>query len=401
MNAGRFGRAYQLYQEQRYEEAADVFRQIGGADGACGEAECLFQLGRTDEAQEAVDRCLALEPDHAGALGLVASLHPEDRSAVGLSDPPAEADSCLSAQRQRPFVGRDAYPTIGALETALQAAKAAMPSTGSAYKPSGRTTVLAIMGFLFVTPFLMVLLAVLCAGICIGYWYLKDFLHTGAPGDPAYFGWASLVLDAGLGALIVFLPPIAYGRLSRLLKNREPCLPAVLSVFVALPAAALLFLPLIKGMTLAPTGITFFDISIRWLLIGGGLLIPPIGAAVLAYSRITDNRFCEVTGVSLSPVRRFHLAFDFSENALELLRRGRYSEINQLPRCSPSLQRWHSGEVFLWWNERAETAFLEMRIFFRSIMLGKQDSAKADNWLAFSVQLDRATAQTLYAMYTE
>lgn len=65
-----------------------------------------------------------------------------------------EADPCLSSRRKRAFVGTAAYPTSEKLEAALGEAKQALPEVESAYKPSGRTTVAAVLAFLVVTPIL-------------------------------------------------------------------------------------------------------------------------------------------------------------------------------------------------------------------------------------------------------
>lgn len=400
--------ALQFYQDGHYEAAIDVFQQIGGADGAYGEADCQYRLGRSDEAREALNRCLALDPDHEYALALIEAMSGAPSVDGDLAETSADAPQCLSRRRNRPFVGVCAYPTMASLNAALQAAKDAFPVVDSAYKTSNKTSILATPALLLVTPLVLAFLVVLCGSLCLAWAYIdhclhdsSSWLHMGKPEVAA--GWASLVLDVVLVCLIATVPGFGFRWACRLLKNRKPWLPSLLSALVAVTVSALLFLPWIEGVTLAPTGIAFASISIRWVLIVAALVVGPITAAIYAHDRIADQRFCEVTGRLLSPVRTLHIAFDYAENALDHLLTGNYLDLVDLPRCGTEQRGDHYAQVMFWWNQRAGTALLEMKVFFRSVVFKSinEESAKSEQWLAFSTLLDRVTAERLHVMYSD
>jgi len=88
-----------------------------------------------------------------------------------------------------------------------------------------------------------------------------------------------LLVDLLLMVLMVVIPMVCYGRLSRWFKNRNPVLPAVLTAVIEFVTAVLLFAPIWKGESLAPVHLTFVFIPVRWIfVIVGCLLVPLIGA---------------------------------------------------------------------------------------------------------------------------
>jgi|GEM_PF-1921899 len=402
MNVHLIQEALGLYSQGQYEAAAAAFRQIGGADGAYGEADCLYQLGHRDEATQALHRCLALDPDHEDALVLEEALARESGMADDETDRTNNERPCLSRTRNRPFVGMCTYPTIEDLDRVYQAAKEALPEVESHYRPSGNTSFSASLLLLVATPVVLVLVAVLCGGLCLGWFFLESRFFDGGsflaePNPREVTAWLGIALDVVLVVLLSIVPSLIYIKLSRFLKNRIAWVPALLSGVVALLIAVMLFFPMIEGQSIAPTAITFASYSIRWLLIGAGLLIAPIVAAAYTHGELDEERSCDVTGVFLKPARRLNIDFDFGENARELLLQGRYDDVAQLPRCIAG----HCARITLWWNKRAESAFLEMRVFFGSSVAKSKNGTKTkrDNWLAFSTRLDRTTAQRLNTAY--
>jgi len=88
---------------------------------------------------------------------------------------------------------------------------------------------------------------------------------------------------------------------------------------IDLLVAVVLFVPIWKGETLAPTHLTFLFIPVRWVLIlVGGLIVPLVGAAA-------------------------------AHGALALLRRGEYVLAGRLPPVGEKEARQkHWAEITLW-----------------------------------------------------
>ncbi len=400
--------ALELYQSGQYEAAIGMFQQIDGADGVYGEADCLHRLARIEEAIEAVNRCLTLDPEHEDALALMEDMA-DGRVVDGdgngdVAGPPAGVPPCLSEERNRPFVGVSTYQSEEELNTAMHVAREALAEVESAYRPASETSLSAVLALLIVTPFVLALLIAVCGGLCLAWAYLESRLYDSSSilymaKPEMVIGWVSIILDGVVICLIAVVPGLIYLAVSQVTRNRRAWLPATLSAIVALLAAASLFLPVIDGLTLAPTEIIFVFIPIRWPLIVGAPLLTPIGAAAFARSLIAGHKFCEVTGRRLSTVRTLSLAFDYAENALQLLQQGDYDGVARLPRCSSD----HSARIALWWDERAENAFLEMSAFFQSEVLSStgEEATRYEDWLAFSEALDRTTAERLCDTYSE
>ena len=77
-----------LAKQLKYEEALQLFQQVKGAEGAYGEGACLYKLGRHNEAREALNRCLEIDPFFERADILLKKLTPESSS--GFSLPPTK-----------------------------------------------------------------------------------------------------------------------------------------------------------------------------------------------------------------------------------------------------------------------------------------------------------------------
>ncbi|MBE9014470.1 hypothetical protein IQ250_30215, partial [Pseudanabaenaceae cyanobacterium LEGE 13415] len=160
---------------------------------------------------------------------------------------------------------------------------------------------------------------------------------------------------------------------------------------VAIP----LFLPIWNGETIAPTDFTFASIPIRWLLILiGGVLVPSL-ATKWVFTKVSNAKFCEKSGVFLKKHRVLNLEFDFAENALELLKRQEYEAVAKLPKADGRYPS-HSAHVILWQHDCAQVAFLEMQAKFKGeyTSFGKVRVAKK-KWLAFSVLVDRDRTQLI------
>ena len=310
---------------------------------------------------------------------------------------------CVSSRAGRAFVGRMDYEGEKALDAAPQEAERALPKLSSAYKPTGKTTVTAALLMLVATPLVLLVLIGICGALCWGWLALVSHFST----DQSYsqsrlLGLLSLLLDLALVVLMVVIPMGCFGALSKWFKNRNPVLPAVLTGIVDLIVAIVLFVPIWKGETLAPTHLTFLFIPVRWVLIGiGGVIVPLAGAAVV-HGKVSEQKFCEESGCYLKRFREIFIPFDSAENALALLRRGEYLAALRLPKLGDAEHKGkHWARISLWWQEQAATAFLEMELRFR----GKSKSQKkltteeskdrTKEWLGFSVQLDRGQAELL------
>jgi hypothetical protein len=197
------------------------------------------------------------------------------------------------------------------------------------------------------------------------------------------------------------IPLMSFGFLSKLTKNRNPLLPAILTGMVNVVLAVALFFPVWHGETLAPTHITFFFIPVRWvLMLIGGVLAPIIGVVVV-YDAVSNQKFCESSGRYLKKFRQTGVSMDYAENALALLNRGEYVRSAHLPQATPEqLKAKHVAEITLWWHEQARIAFLELEIKFHGKLAApvagkRQDFKKEKTWLAYSTELDSGHAEVL------
>jgi hypothetical protein len=310
---------------------------------------------------------------------------------------------CVSSRLGRSFAGRTEYEGEKALDSAIAEAQRALPEMPSAYKPTGKTTVAATLLMLATAPLVLLLLLAICVGLC---WGFDTLLGQWSP-DPSYShrrgaGLLSLLLDLVLVVLMVALPMVCFGALSKWFKNRKPIIPALLTGAIDLIVAVVLFVPIWGGETLAPTHLTFLFIPVRWILIGvGGLVVPFVGAAAV-YGQVAGQKFCEETGRYLRRMRQVRLAFDFGENALALLRRGEYVAAARLPQADQdSLKHKHWATLSLWGHEQAATAFLELDLRFhgkskpQKKLTLEEAKDKTKEWLAFSVQLTRSQADSV------
>ena len=216
-------------------------------------------------------------------------------------------ESCLSLLQARPFAGTTEFASEAALSQALAAAQATMPAATSAYKPTGKTTVSALVLMALSSPVVLTLLVVLCGGICTGFAFLDSWIHsTFGPSSSRLSGALCLGVDLGLVVLMVVVPMWSFGLLSKWCKNRNPLIPAILTGVIDFLAAIALFFPLWKGETLAPTHLTYMFIPVRWVLIVVGTALVPFIGAFFAHGHVKSQKFCEETGHPLgrvSPIR--------------------------------------------------------------------------------------------------
>jgi len=324
---------------------------------------------------------------------------PKQISVEELTDP----SNCLSALHQRPFVGQTDYKGGKALDAAHAAATQALPKVESAYKPSGKTTGGATVSMLLASPLVLLLLLLICGGICFG-WIMFQVarLSDGSETSAEIAGAVSILIDIVVIVLMIFAPVLSFGFLSRVFKNRNPLLPAVLTGIVDLLAAIVLFVPIWHGNTLAPTDLTLNGLPIRWVLIILGGLVIPVVAAVVVYQKIAGRKFCEETGFFLKPLSRLRLRFDFAENALALLKRGEYLALASLPRAEEQhIKKKHFAEVVLWGHDQAATAYLGVEVHFagnskpvKKISLEESKVVRV-KWLVFSARLDETQTRSL------
>ena len=302
-------------------------------------------------------------------------------------------DNSLSVLQHRLFAGRTETDVTTTASQEIEAAKAVLPEVKSAYVPSGRTTFLAVTSMIVACPFLLVVLLLVCGGLCFGYELLGEkIVAAGGNKGPQLLGLLGIVLDFGIMFLLCWIPTVVFGGLSRVFKNRNPTIAAVLAGLTTLLAAVLLFAPLFNGHSVAPSDITFFFIPMKWVIIVVGGLLSPLFAAMAVSTKISGQRFCEVEKVYLKPTIYF-IPFDFAENALELLRRNELLSLARLPRATTNKPK-HAARITLWSHELADTSFLELEACYsvREPKGNQPAEAKTESWLFFSQCVDSSAA---------
>lgn len=304
-------------------------------------------------------------------------------------------ENSLSVLQQRLFAGRTETDITTTASEEIEAAKAVLPVVQSAYVPSGRTTFLAVASMLLACPILLVILLVVCGGLCIGYELLGEkIVAAGGNKGPQLLGLLGIVLDFLIMFLLCWIPTVVFGGLSRLFKNRNPTIAAVLVGLTTLLAAVLLFAPLFGGQSVAPSDITFLFIPMKWVIILVGGLLSPLFAAIAVSTKISGQKFCEVEKVYLKPTTYF-IPFDFAENALELLRRNELVAVARLPRATEKKPK-HAVRITAWSHERASTSFLELEACYsvREPKGNQPAEAKTESWLFFSQRMDTSAARS-------
>jgi hypothetical protein len=307
-------------------------------------------------------------------------------------------DFCLSQSRDRAFFQQREYASAEEYDRSLAAAKTAFPPATTAYNSSGKTNPVAVTVLLVATPILFSIIFFISWTLCTLYTSIDGARNTD---DPSFrvnqvLGAVAIVLDILLVAIMSGAPFLAFTSLSRLTKNRNPWLPSILTGISSAAIAILLFFPIWNGETLAPTDLTIIFIPIRWLLIAIGGILAPLFSAFIVFSGIADLKFCEQSKVFLKEFRVLDLDFDFGENALEILRRGDYEAVAKLSKANDGRYPKHTAHTILWWDESAKTAFLELTMKFQGkFQDGKEMTEKEEEWLVFSVLLDRDRAQSI------
>jgi hypothetical protein len=306
-------------------------------------------------------------------------------------------DCCLSQSRDRAFYQQREYASAEASDLAIAAAKTALPQATSAYISSGKTNPVAVVILLVATPILFGIILYISWLLCLGYSGIEGNLNAGdSRGASRVFGWGAIILDIVLVAIMSIAPFLAFTSLSRIVKNRNPWLPTILTGISSAVIAIVLFFPIWNGETLAPTDLTIVFIPIRWLLIAIGGILAPLFSAAIVFSGVADLKFCEQSKVFLKEFRVLNLDFDFGENALEILQRGEYEAVAKLPKANDGRYPAHTAHAILWWDESAKTAFLELTMKFQGKFHdGKEMTEKKEDWLVFSVLLDRDRAQSI------
>ncbi len=119
----------------------------------------------------------------------------------------------------------------------------------------------------------------------------------------------------------------------------------------------------------------------------------PAFATKRVFTRVSNSKFCEKSGIFLKKCRVLNLEFDFAENALEILKRGKYESVAKLPKAKARYPN-HAAQVTIWSHESTPIAFLEMQAKFKGeyTSMGKTRVGKKQ-WLVFSMLLDRDRAQ--------
>ena len=169
---------------------------------------------------------------------------PEQYPPSQLSDP----NFSVSASNARPFAGNTGFTAEKDLDAAMAAAKLVLPEAQCAYKPSGKTTVSALVAMLLASPVVLILLLLLCGGLAYGWdWLLAQGSAKPSSGTPRGAGLISLILDFILVFLMVYVPAVMYGSISRFLKNRNPKSPVWLAVRTTFLVAMALFAPVWSG----------------------------------------------------------------------------------------------------------------------------------------------------------
>jgi hypothetical protein len=306
-------------------------------------------------------------------------------------------DFCLSRSSDRAFFQQREYASAEEYDRSLAAAKSALPPATTAYNASGKTNPLAVIVLLVATPILFGIILYISWLLCMGYNGMDGNLNTtDSRGVSRFLGVVGIGLDILLVAIMSIAPFLAFTSLSRLTKNRNPWLPSILTGISSAIIAIVLFLPIWNGETLAPTDLTLIFIPIRWVLIPIGGILAPLFSAAIVFSGVADLKFCEQSNVFLKEFRVIALDFDFGENALEILRRGDYEAVVKLPKANDGRYPEHTAHTILWWNESAKTAFLELTMKFQGKFHdGKELTEKKEEWLVFSVLLDRDRAQSI------
>lgn len=305
-------------------------------------------------------------------------------------------DNSLSVLQQRLFAGRTETDIVETASQEIEAAKAVLPEVPSAYVPSGRTTFLAVTSMLLACPVLLIVLLVVCGGLCFGYELLGEKIaEAGGNKGPQLLGLLGIVLNFVIMFLLCWIPKVVFGGLSRLFKNRNPTIAAVLVGMTTLLAAVLLFAPLFGGHSVAPSDITFLFIPMKWVIILVGGLLSPLFAALAVANKISSQKFCEVDNVYLKPTTYF-VPFDFAENALELLKRNELGALARLPRATANKPK-HAVRVTLWSHEVASTSILELEACYaaREPKGNQPAEAKTESWLFFSQCVDSTTAHEM------
>jgi hypothetical protein len=310
----------------------------------------------------------------------------------------------LSERLGRPFSAAIEYASKEALTAAFEAAKTAFPQAKPAYQPSGKTTPLAVLVLIAAAPVLLVVMTVLAFGLCWALASVPDVF--GSHADPSYMerstmGKLDLLVDLVLVIGMSAGPLLSYGFLSKLTKNRNPFLPAILTAVVNFILAIILFAPVWHGETLAPTHLAFIFIPVRWILIFFGCVLSPLISVLVVFDTVSKQKFCEASGCFLKKYRQTGVSFDYAENALALLIRGDYERVAHLPKATPEqLKAKHVAEITLWWHDHARIAFLELEIKFHSQLARlhanqKEEFKKTKTWIAYSVELQSPRAEVL------
>ncbi len=309
----------------------------------------------------------------------------------------------LSVERKRLFANGIEYVGEEKLSESLESAKELLPEVESAYQPSGNTTATSRFIMIVSSPFLLLFLILILGGLCVGWRFLEDMgSGEGGYNESRGLGLVSFIVNIVVFFLMIYIPKKYFQVTSRLFKNRSPKLPGILTFLTTFIVGLILFVPYIGGFSLAPTDLILLIIPVKWLIILLGILVVPLMAAAATYGAISEQKFCEQTGLFLKPLARVNLPFDFVENALELLKRGEFQTVLDLATAMKEQEvKEHVAQVVLWGNERANTSYVEMTAGFHGTskpekkMSLEESKSSNESWMIFSSQLENDKAKSL------
>ena len=146
-----------------------------------------------------------------------------------LSTEELASPSCRVSERLgRKFSSRTEYENKEVLNAAIDEAQKVFPVATDAYKPSGNTTALAVFLMVLAAPLLLVLMTGISFGLCWGWEWLEMHVELFSKSS-RLMGLGSIFLDLILVILMVAIPTMCYQATSKMSKNRNPLIPAVLT----------------------------------------------------------------------------------------------------------------------------------------------------------------------------
>lgn len=279
-------------------------------------------------------------------------------------------------------------------KAAIKEAKTVLPEVENAYKPSGKTNASSILGLLLATP----LVLAISIGVPVGLSYLYSRLSSVMGGynswrTPYRLGFIAIIVDIVIAVAMSLPPGEIYGRISRRLKNRNKAVPVMATWIITLGATITLFAPLFDGRSIAPINLTLLFIPLKWPLMFIAIGTIPCLAAFYTVFVLKQHKFCEETGMTLNMSFNKKITFDYAENALKLLDKDDFISVLYLPMTG----RDHHVELRLFFNEKANSAYVELEAFFKASFKTNRGKKfyESDDWLIYSKKIDPEIVRNL------